>query len=122
MIPTLVFQPSHNSRRNCFRRGFASCRPCLPCLKGKRWCRRKKYKEQIAMSQPNLSTDRVKDILKHLGYPARAPTLRYLNRLIVAYIRRVPWESVSRILKRHTTPETKNCPRLPAEFWDDAMQ
>lgn len=74
------------------------------------------------MSQPNLSTDRVKDILNHLGCPARAPTLRHLNRLIQAYIRRVPWESVSRILKRHTTPETESCPRLPDEFWNDAMQ
>lgn len=74
------------------------------------------------MSQPNLSTDRVKDILKHLGCPSRAPTLRYLNQLIQAYIRRVPWESVSRILKRHTTPEIENCPRLPEEFWNDAMQ
>ena len=61
------------------------------------------------------------DILKYLGCPPKDPTLRYLNQLIHAYIRRVPWESVSRILKRHATPEIRDCPRLPAEFWNDAM-
>ena len=62
------------------------------------------------------------DILLYLGCPSKDPTLRYLNQLIHAYIRRVPWESVSRIIKRHRTPETKNCPRLPEEFWGDAMR
>jgi len=62
------------------------------------------------------------DILNYLGCPAKAPTLRYLNQLLHAYIRRIPWESVSRIIKRHATPETKDCPRLPAEFWNDAKQ
>jgi len=45
-----------------------------------------------------------------------------LNQLIQAYIRRVPWESVSRIVKRYTTVETKDCPRYPEEFWQDAME
>lgn len=62
------------------------------------------------------------DILDYLGLPRRAPTLRYLNRLIHTYIRAVPWESVSRIIKRHTTPETRYCPRLPEEFWREAMR
>lgn len=61
------------------------------------------------------------DILDYLGCPPKDPTLRYLNQLIHAYIRRVPWESVSRIIKRHTTQETKDCPRLPKEFWNEAM-
>ena len=61
------------------------------------------------------------DILDYLGLPTKAPTLRYLNRLIHAYIRKVPWESVSRIIKFHITPETKNCPRLPEEFWCEAI-
>lgn len=74
------------------------------------------------MSQQNLNADLVKDILIHLGCPLRAPTLRYLNRLIHAYICKVPWESVSRIIKRYTTLETKDCPRLPAEFWNDAKE
>ena len=62
------------------------------------------------------------DILNYLDCPPKAPTLRYLNRLIHTYIRKVPWESISRIIKRHTTPETKDCPRLPEEFWNDAMK
>ena len=62
------------------------------------------------------------DILDYLDCPPKDPTLRYLNQLIHAYIRRVPWESVSRIFKRHSTPETKDCPRLPEEFWIDAMK
>jgi len=74
------------------------------------------------MSPQKLDTVLVKDILDYLGLPAKAPTLRYLNQLIHAYIRRVPWESVSRIIKRYTTPETKDCPRWPEEFWQDAMR
>jgi len=61
------------------------------------------------------------EILNYLGCNPKAPTLRYLNRLIHAYIRKVPWESVSRIVKRHTTSETSDCPRLPEEFWSNAM-
>lgn len=64
----------------------------------------------------------IRDILTYLGCQPHAPTLRYLNRLIHAYIRRVPWESVSRIVKRRGTLETKECPRLPEEFWSDAIQ
>lgn len=61
-------------------------------------------------------------VLNHLECPRKAPTLHYLNRLIHAYIRKVPWESVSRIIKRRTTPDTRDCPRLPEEFWSDALQ
>ena len=74
------------------------------------------------MPTQDLSNAFVKNILDHLGCPPKDPTLRYLNQLIHAYIRRVPWESVSRIIKRHETAETKDCPRLPEEFWNDAMQ
>jgi arylamine N-acetyltransferase len=44
-----------------------------------------------------------------------------LNRLIYAYIRKVPWESVSRIVRRHTVAATSDCPRWPEEFWDCAI-
>ncbi len=74
------------------------------------------------MSNQNLSEALVKDILEYLGCPPKAPTLRYLNLLIHAYICIVPWESVSRIVKRYMTPETKDCPRLPEEFWGEAMK
>jgi len=73
------------------------------------------------MSQQILGDALVKDILDYLDCPLKVPTLRYLNQLIHAYIRKIPWESVSRIIKRNITPETRNCPRLPEEFWSDAM-
>lgn len=60
-------------------------------------------------------------ILNHLACLRQAPTLRYLNRLIAAYTRSVPWESVSRIVKRRATPAVEDCPRLPEEFWRDAL-
>jgi len=68
-----------------------------------------------------ISNSLATDILDYLGLSTKTPTMRYLNQLIHAYIRRVPWESVSRIIKRYTTPETKDCPRWPEEFWQDAM-
>lgn len=74
------------------------------------------------MTSQHLSASLVKKILDYLDCPPQAPTLRYLNRLIDAYIRQVPWESVSRIVKRHATLEIKKCPRLPEEFWHQAMQ
>jgi len=61
-------------------------------------------------------------ILEYLDLSRKAPTLKFLNQLIHTYIRRVPWESVSRIVKRHTTSETRDCPRLPEEFWSDALK
>lgn len=69
-----------------------------------------------------LNRSLTEEILDYLECPRKAPTLRYLNRLIHAYIRRVPWESVSRIVKRRATPETKDCPRLPEEFWSNALE
>jgi len=76
------------------------------------------------MNKSNQSLDNTlgQDILNYLECPGKAPTLRYLNHLIYAYIRKVPWESVSRVVKRYTTPKTEDCPRWPEEFWQDAIQ
>lgn len=74
------------------------------------------------MAYQNISDALVKDILACLGVPTKPPTLRNLNRLIHAYIRKVPWESVSRIVKRHLTLETEECPRWPEEFWREAIR
>jgi arylamine N-acetyltransferase len=76
----------------------------------------------MQMQHPLLSDALVEDILEFLDCPSKAPTLRYLNRLIHEYIRKVPWESVSRIVKRHTTLNTKDCPRWPEEFWQEAIR
>lgn len=76
------------------------------------------------MAYQHLSSSLTEDILRFLDVapgPAQA-NLRYLNRLIPAYLRRVPWESVSRIIKRRATARTEDCPRWPDEFWREAIQ
>lgn len=60
--------------------------------------------------------------LDHLGCVVRRPDVTTLNRLIAAYIRRVPWESAFRIAKRARTTDTADCPRWPEEFWADASE
>jgi arylamine N-acetyltransferase len=69
----------------------------------------------------SLPTDLTGQVLTYLVCERRSPSIRYLNHLIQAYIRCVPWESVSRIVKRHTTSETEKCPRWPEEFWTEAF-
>lgn len=61
------------------------------------------------------------DILAFLDCRPEAPSLEGLNRLIQACLRRVPWESVTRIVKRHATRDTARCPRWPDELWRDAL-
>ena len=69
-----------------------------------------------------LAPELTSQILSYLGCVREEPSVRYLNRLIRAYILRVPWESVSRIVKRQTTPEIESCPRWPDEFWQEAFE
>jgi hypothetical protein len=64
------------------------------------------------------STER---ILHYLNCPRTAPTHCDLDRLISAFVRAVPWESVFRIIKRNATSATSDCPRLPQEVWRDAI-
>lgn len=73
------------------------------------------------MLASSLSPGLTDRILTYLGCARRPPSVRYLNHLIQSYIRQVPWESASRIIKRHTTTETTKCPRWPAEFWAEAL-
>jgi arylamine N-acetyltransferase len=74
------------------------------------------------MREFRLDSKLVEKILAYLNVPVRSPGLRNLNRLIRSYTRMVPWESVSRIVKRHATASTSDCPRWPEEFWKDAME
>lgn len=69
-----------------------------------------------------LSPELTSQILSYLGCVREEPSIYYLNRLIRAYIRHVPWESVSRIVKRRATPQTELCPRWPEEFWQEAFK
>ena len=69
-----------------------------------------------------LDSRLVDRVLHYLGHPVKSPGLRNLNLLIRSYTRTVPWESVSRIVKRHATASSPDCPRWPDEFWLDAME
>lgn len=73
------------------------------------------------MFASSLSSDLTDRVLVYLGCLQKQPSVRYLNHIIQSYIRHVPWESVSRILKRHTTVRTSECPRWPEEFWSEAL-
>lgn len=74
------------------------------------------------ITMTKLSKRTIANILNYLECPRQAPTLRYVNRLIHAYVRKVPFESISRIVKRRATPRTEDCARLPEEFWHDALE
>ncbi|MBZ0293812.1 MAG: arylamine N-acetyltransferase [Anaerolineae bacterium] len=60
-----------------------------------------------------------KPILQYLGVEPAAPDLSLLEKLIAAYVRRVPWESASRIAARYGGWETY--PRWPEVFWRQAQ-
>lgn len=69
-----------------------------------------------------LAPELTSHIVSYLGCVREEPSVRYLNRLIRAYIRHVPWESVSRIVKRQTASAIELCPRWPDEFWQEALE
>jgi arylamine N-acetyltransferase len=69
-----------------------------------------------------LSPSLTCSVLRYLDVPT--PITRdvaFLDTLIGAYIRRIPWESATRIIKRARESYTHCCPRLPQEFWESAM-
>ncbi len=71
---------------------------------------------------PALSPDWAMTVLAHLGVDAGRPTLALVDALVEAYTRTVPWESAFRIVKRARTQNTRDCPRWPEEFWQDAIE
>jgi hypothetical protein len=73
------------------------------------------------MSIPPLDESLTRDVLDYLGVDALPPSPGALDALMAAYVRRVPWESVARIVKRARTANTADCPRWPDEFWRDAI-
>lgn len=60
-------------------------------------------------------------VLDFLGCPRQEPSPAYLDALLDAYTRRVPWESAFRIARRTATPQTDDCPRWPEIFWADTI-
>ncbi len=69
-----------------------------------------------------LSVHFTNNVLDFLNIQARQPTLSLLEALVNAYVRRVPWETAFRIVKRARTGETAVCPRWPEEFWTDTLE
>lgn len=63
----------------------------------------------------------LRDVLAYLGVEPAAPDLALLNRLLLAYGQRVPWESASRIAKRARSVEFDKMARWSEEFWSDAL-
>lgn len=74
------------------------------------------------MREPMLSPSMKQAALDYLGVQQAAPSVELINDLLAGYVRRVPWESASRIVRRANTPATEDCPRWPEEFWQTAMR
>jgi arylamine N-acetyltransferase len=64
----------------------------------------------------------IENILQHLKVNRSPPTLEYLQELMTAYCTNVPWESVSKIIKKKLSDKAINCLRLENEFWSSAFQ
>lgn len=74
------------------------------------------------MKTPALSSELKTAVLTHLHLAPAVPDHAFLDALLNAYVRTVPWETVFRIVKRGKTAVSDDCPRWPAEFWRDTME
>lgn len=70
---------------------------------------------------PVLSASLRDRVLSYLGYSRAKPSTQALNSLLIAYVQKVPWESVFRIAKQQRTHRQEERPRWPEEFWLDAI-
>jgi len=75
-----------------------------------------------ALPDQQLSAETTRRVLNYLDVETAQPALGYLETLIARYVRCVPWESASRIVRRQNTDEIENCPRWPEIFWQSAIQ
>ncbi len=73
------------------------------------------------MSAP-LDADPAEKVLTFLEVDIEQPSVDFLDGLITAYTRKVPWESAFRIARRASTADTLSCPRWPSIFWCDAIE
>ncbi len=73
------------------------------------------------MSPFNLDDTLVRRVLAALAVEAAPPSLAALDALVSAYVRRVPWESASRIARLAQMPRLSDCPRWPVTFWESAL-
>lgn len=68
-----------------------------------------------------LNPTQTRRVLSYLGLDRAEPNLHFLVALLDAYVRKVPWESASRIVRRANTAATEQCPRWPEEFWEGTL-
>ncbi len=74
------------------------------------------------MTFPHLSPELTHSVLRYLDLTSNSPDLPFLKALVDNYIRQVPFETASRIVKRARMARTSDCPRWPEEFWQASMQ
>lgn len=74
------------------------------------------------MTDAPLSRDEAARILAWLGLPPPGPVRPWLDDLLAACARRVPWESASRIVRRARFAAPEACRQAPRAFWYAAMQ
>lgn len=73
-------------------------------------------------SEPmRLDDDLTRRVLSALHITPSEPDIAQLDALVAAYVRRVPWESASRIARGARTPRIEDCPRWPDSFWQQAL-
>jgi hypothetical protein len=79
--------------------------------------------QEKAMNIQPLSPELTEKVLSHLGITAvpKNLTFQFLDQLIHAYCRTVPWESASRIARRAAVLTIADCPRWPEEFWQTTL-
>lgn len=68
-----------------------------------------------------LNTEQTRAVLAYLGVEPAPPSPTFLDALVAAYVKCVPWESASRILRRSVMVNTADCPRWPETFWQQAQ-
>ena len=61
------------------------------------------------------------NILQHLKVKKSPPTLEYLQELMTAYCSNIPWESITKIIRKHLNDSTIRS-RSEEEFWTSAFQ
>jgi arylamine N-acetyltransferase len=69
----------------------------------------------------SLTSKEVTEILHFLEVPEAPPTFSTLQNLIRSYVLKIPWESISRIVRKKQVDELMLRPRWPAEFWKLSM-
>lgn len=69
----------------------------------------------------HLSGEQTAAILAYLGGRRGPPNDASLTALVAGYVRRVPWESASRIARKNAAGGAAIAARPPAAFWADAL-